>query len=132
GPAVETFKALMQLLLEETGRRRALVPVPFPVAGLMGKAGDMVASLGLKAPITADQVALLQRDNVADPARPGLRDLGVEPTAMEAVLPTYLWRFRSGGQFAQPGGSNAADPEGSPRRQEARTGMSDVGHGQGV
>ncbi|MBE7218837.1 MAG: complex I NDUFA9 subunit family protein, partial [Caulobacteraceae bacterium] len=50
GPAVETFKALMQLLLDETGRRRALVPVPFPVAGLMGKAGDMVASLGLKAP----------------------------------------------------------------------------------
>lgn len=127
GPAVETFRDLMQLLLDETGRRRALVPVPFAVAGLMGKAGDLMAALGLKAPITADQVALLQRDNVADPALPGLRDLGVEPTALEAVLPTYLWRFRSGGQFAQPGGSNAADPDGSPRRPEASSGLPETG-----
>ena len=123
GPAVESFRALMRLLLDETGRRRALIPVPFPLASLMGKAGDLVAALGLKAPITADQVELLKRDNVADPAAPGLRELGVEPTALEAVLPTYLWTFRSGGQFAQPGGSNAADPEGSPRRPEADAGL---------
>ncbi len=123
GPAVETFRALLQLLLDETGRRRALVPLPFPLAKLMGKAGELVAMLGLKAPITADQVELLKRDNVADPALPGLRELGVEPTALEAVLPTYLWTFRSGGQFAQPGGSNAADPEGAPHRPEARSGL---------
>ena len=132
GPAVETFRDLMQLLLDETGRRRALVPVPFPVAGMMGKAGDLVAAFGLKAPITADQVELLKRDNVVDPACPGLRDLGVEPTAIEAVLPTYLWTYRSGGQFAQPGGSNAADPEGSPRRPEANTGLHETGANKSV
>ncbi len=51
-------------------------------------------------PITSDQVELLKHDNVA--AGPGLADLGVAPTALEAVLPTYLWKYRKGGQFAQP------------------------------
>jgi len=32
--------------------------------------------------------------------RPGLSDLGVQPTALEPILPTYLYRFRKGGQFA--------------------------------
>ena len=57
--------------------------------------------------ITTDQVALLQRDNVADPALPGLAALGVTPTALEAVLPTYLWKYRKGGQFAEPVTSDA-------------------------
>ena len=30
----------------------------------------------------------------------GLEDLGVKPTAMEAILPDYLWRFRPSGQYA--------------------------------
>ncbi len=42
----------------------------------------------------------LRADNVANPALPGLAALGVAPTAVEAVVPTYLWRFRKGGQFA--------------------------------
>ena len=127
GPAVDSFRELMEILLETTGRRRALLPIPFPIAGLMGKGGDLVAKLGLPAPITSDQLELLKRDNVADPALPGLKELGVEPTALEAVLPTYLWRFRSGGQFAQPGGFNASAPESGPRRPEADTGLSETG-----
>jgi NADH dehydrogenase len=70
----------------------------------MGQAGDLQAMLlPIIAPqITTDQVAMLQRDNVADPALPGLDALGVNPTALEAVLPTYLWKYRKGGQFAAP------------------------------
>ena len=123
GATVETFKGLMELMLREIGRRRALVPIPFPVAGLMGKGGDLVAALSLPAPITSDQVELLKRDNVASAALPGLADLGIEPTALEAVLPTYLWRFRSGGQFAQPGGYNAQDPNGGPSEPGAQSGL---------
>ncbi len=127
GPAIDTFRGLMEILLETTGRRRSLLPIPFPVAGLMAKGGDVVAKLGLPAPITSDQLELLKHDNVADPALPGLEALGVEPTALEAVLPTYLWRFRSGGQFAQPGGFNASAPDAGPRRPEADTGLSETG-----
>ena len=43
---------------------------------------------------------LLERDNVADPALPGLADLGIEPRAVEAIVPAYLQRYRKGGGFS--------------------------------
>ena len=45
-------------------------------------------------PLTRDQVKLLERDNVVDPRALGFKDLGIQPTAVEAILPTYLGRFR--------------------------------------
>jgi len=30
----------------------------------------------------------------------GIADLGINPTAMETVLPDYLWRYRVSGQYA--------------------------------
>ena len=101
----------MEIMLHGVQRRRALLPVPLPVAKLIGVAGDLQARLlPLPPPLTTDQVKLLGRDNVADPALPGLAALDVEPTSLDAVLPTYLWRFRSGGQFAQPDHGNAVGP----------------------
>ena len=98
----------MQIVLKETQRRRLLIPLPFPVASLMGRAGDIQGTLLPFAPfLTRDQVELLRSDNVVDPARPGLETLGMAPTAVEAVLPTYMWKFRRGGQFAQPDAANA-------------------------
>mgnify|MGYP001796649777 FL=1 len=35
---------------------------------------------------------------VAEGAR-GFAELGIEPTAMDAVLPEYLYRFRPSGQY---------------------------------
>ena len=63
-------------------------------------AGDIAASIGLPPPITSDQVELLRADNVVSGAYPGLRELGVTATTLEAVLPLYLYRYRKGGQFA--------------------------------
>ena len=51
-------------------------------------------------PITSDQVVLLKSDNVVSGAYPGLTDLGIAPTTLEAVLPAYLYRYRKGGQYA--------------------------------
>ena len=42
---------------------------------------------------------LLAHDNVVSPHARGLRDLGVEPTAMDAILETYLYAYRPHGQF---------------------------------
>jgi NADH dehydrogenase len=100
GPARFSFRELMELTLRETHRRRALIPLPFPVAGLIGSAGDLLAAAGLPPPLTSDQVALLKTDNVTSGACPGLAELGVTPTTLEAVLPLYLYRYRKGGQFA--------------------------------
>jgi len=105
GPTVYTFRELMELILKEIGRRRLLVPVPWPLAQAMGAAGDLAAAVYsivpfLPPPITSDQVALLRSDNVVAPGAPGLGALGVEPTAVEPIVPTYLYRYRKGGQYA--------------------------------
>lgn len=104
GPEVDTFRGLMGRMLQIVQRRRAVVNVPFPLAWMMGFGFDMLqaVTLGLveNRMITRDQVRNLRRDNVVAPDAKGLADLGITPTAMEAVLPEYLWRYRPSGQYA--------------------------------
>jgi uncharacterized protein YbjT (DUF2867 family) len=99
GPEAYTFRQLMEMMLAEIGKRRFLAPVPWPLAGLLGSLGD-VASGVIAPPITSDQVLLLKADNVASGDHPGLAALGITPTALEAVLPGYLYSYRRGGQYA--------------------------------
>jgi len=105
GPDVMTFRELMQLMLQVIRRRRLVLNMPFGMATLMGFGFDMLqkVTLGLieNKMITRDQVANLRRDNVVTPDARGLADLAISPTAMAAVLPDYLWRFRPGGQYAE-------------------------------
>jgi NADH dehydrogenase len=101
GPSVYSFKELMQIMLKEIGRKRLLVPIPFPAANVLGLAGDVMASAGLAPPITSDQVASLRTDNIVSPGAPGLAELAVAPTPLHAVIPTYLYRYRKGGQYAE-------------------------------
>jgi uncharacterized protein YbjT (DUF2867 family) len=99
GPSIHSFKELMEMMLVQTEQRRGLVPVPWPVAGLLGSAGNLVAGL-IPPPITSDQVELLKADNVVSGQAPGLAELGVGATSLEAVLPSYLYTYRKGGQYA--------------------------------
>lgn len=104
GPEVDTFRGLMGRMLKVIQRRRAVITVPFFVARMMGFGFDMVqaVTLGLieNKMITRDQVRNLARDNVVSPTARGFADLGITPTAMEGVLPEYLWRYRPSGQYA--------------------------------
>lgn len=95
GPEVMTFRQILELVLKETHRKRLLLPVPF---GLM-KAKAFFLGLLPKPLLTVDQVRLLESDNVVGEGVGTLRDLGIVPTAAEAILPSYLWRFRPKGQF---------------------------------
>lgn len=99
GPGEFSFRKLLEMMLAETGQRRFLAPVPFPVARLLGKVGELSAFL-MAPPVTSDQVELLKIDNVVSGQYPGLSDLSVTPTTLESVLPTYLYRYRKGGQYA--------------------------------
>ncbi|MHB8286490.1 MAG: complex I NDUFA9 subunit family protein [Caulobacteraceae bacterium] len=108
GPAVYTFKELMQVVLRESMQKCALIAIPFPIASVMGKFGDIAAILPFAPPITSDQVENLRHDNVVGVSAQGLAALGVQPTPLDAVLPTYMWIYRKGGQFAQPEQGNAA------------------------
>jgi NADH dehydrogenase len=101
GPEVLTFRECMERMLAATRRRRTLVTVPWFAARLMGRVGQHLPG----APITLDQVRMLTFDNVvSDEAKAEgrtLEGLGIDPTALEIVLPTYLERFRERGEFTQ-------------------------------
>lgn len=102
GPEVMTYRQLMELVMRETGRQRMLVPLPWPLARQIGIVGDIQAKiLPIPPVLTSDQVELLKSDNVVAPGALGLADLGIEPTAAGAILATYLYRYRPGGQFAE-------------------------------
>jgi len=99
GPEVRTFKELMQFVLKTIERKRLLLPLPFFAAKMQASLLQFLP----KPPLTPDQVELLRTDNVVSEAaeRAGrtLRGLGIEPEPMEAIVPSYLWRFRKTGQF---------------------------------
>ena len=101
GPEVKTFRELMRYVLDVTGRERALIPLPFALARLKARVLQLLPNPML----TVDQVALLERDNVVSEAaaREGrtFAAFGMQPTALEAVVPSYLYRFRKSGQFDQ-------------------------------
>ena len=103
GPRVASFRECLELLLEEIGRKRALVSLPWFVASAMGKALGWLPG----APITHDQVEMLKTDNVvsekAIKEQRTLEGLGITPTPMAAVLPSYLVQYRPHGQFTDMG-----------------------------
>jgi NADH dehydrogenase len=93
GPRTYTFRELLGYILAITGRKRYLVPVPTPLAMLQATFLEKLPT----PPLTRDQVLMLGRDNVAGAGQPGLADLGITPTPVEAVVPGYLARFRKSG-----------------------------------
>ncbi|MDU8942375.1 complex I NDUFA9 subunit family protein [Ovoidimarina sediminis] len=104
GPDVDTFRELMDQMLDVIRRRRMIVNIPFWAANVManGFAAVQFLSGGLvPAQITRDQVRNLRRDNVVGEGVKTFADLGISPTSLEAVLPEYLWRFRPTGQYEE-------------------------------
>ena len=101
GPRVYSFKELMQIVLDETQRKRLLAPVPWPIARLQGR----ILGLLPNPLLTHDQVKMLETDNVVSEAaiaeKRTLGDLDIEATSVEAIVPSYLWMYRRQGQYAE-------------------------------
>lgn len=104
GPRIYTFKELLEYTVAEMQTTRLLAPLPFSVAPGAAFFGELLGVLPfLDPPLTRDQVKLLKRDNVVSDA-PGIgriADLGIAPKTVEAIVPTYMVRFRKYGQFAE-------------------------------
>ncbi|MDJ0949431.1 MAG: complex I NDUFA9 subunit family protein [Alphaproteobacteria bacterium] len=96
GPTVYSFKALMDLVLQATARRRFVAPLPFWLGMVQGFFFELLPGPPV---LTRDQVRLLRRDNVVDPDAKGFAALGISPKAAEAILPTYMDRHRRGGRY---------------------------------
>ena len=97
GPNVYTFRELMELTLRIIGRKRLLLPLPVPVARAQATMFEMLPLI--TPPITRDQIAQLTRDNVVAEGAKTLETLGIDAATAEAIVPTYLYRFRKHGQF---------------------------------
>jgi uncharacterized protein YbjT (DUF2867 family) len=95
GPKIFTLRELFELLLHEIRRQRWFINLPFQLAALQAR----LMSILPNPPITPDQVELLKRDNAVSPGALTLSSLGIAPTAVETILPTYLDRYRRGGWY---------------------------------
>lgn len=92
GETVLSFKQLMELLLRVTGKKRALVPLPFSVAHAQGLLFETTHRLipAFSPLLTRDQVTLLRRDNVVSPTAKNLKDLGIYPQPCNETTVSYL------------------------------------------
>jgi uncharacterized protein YbjT (DUF2867 family) len=103
GPEVLSFRQCLELVLRVTDRKNPLVTLPFGIASLIGSIASLVPLI--TPPLTADQVTLLRSDNVVSEAARSegrtLEAIGIEPVLVEAILPSYLVRYRQQGQFTR-------------------------------
>jgi uncharacterized protein YbjT (DUF2867 family) len=94
GPRVMSMRQVLRYILDVTGRRRPMIALPEGFVRLQARLGEFLPT----PPITRDQLILLGKDNVVSPNALGFQALGIEPKAVEAIVPAYLARFRQGGQ----------------------------------
>lgn len=103
GPEVKTLKGWVSVILKSVHRWRLTPNLPFWIGRLTAFGFDMVeiCSLGLirNRILTRDQVKQLRHDNVVSDGAKTFADLGIDPVAPEAVIDSYLWRFRPNGQY---------------------------------
>ncbi|MBZ6077102.1 complex I NDUFA9 subunit family protein [Microvirga puerhi] len=108
GPETRTFRDLVQYVLDVTERSRLILSLPSPVARAQGTVLGFLdrISLGLlpeSVVMTRDQAILLEADNVVseEARRDGrtLEGIGIIPDSFEAIVPSYILRFRKTGQF---------------------------------
>ena len=90
-----SFKELMQILLSEIGKKRFLIPIPWGMAKFQSYFLQMMPTPLL----TPDQVEMLKYDNVVSGKYRTLKNLKIKSTTIQRILPKYIYRFRTGGQF---------------------------------
>ena len=100
GPQTYSFKALMKFILETIGKKRFLAPVPWFASNIMGFGGELTGRLPFVKPfLTRDQVENLKVDNIASEDMPGFEAFDIQPSTIEAIVPSYLGKYRKHGQF---------------------------------
>jgi uncharacterized protein YbjT (DUF2867 family) len=98
GPRVWTFREILAFILKQTRRDKRLIDIPMGIARLQAS----VLQHAPGQPLTPDQLLMLSKDNVAAAGALGLADLGITPTSVELVVPSYLDRYQPGGGRRPP------------------------------
>jgi len=98
GPEKMPLSQIIESILKNTKRSCLILPAPKSV---MNMAGFFLQLIPGKPFLTTDQVKLLAADNVVAGDQGGFADLGIEPSALDAILPTYMTRYQKGGGYNQ-------------------------------
>lgn len=87
GPAVFTLEDLVRAAGRWSGRPRPVLPLPAPLARLQAGFLELLPGEPL---MSRDNLDSMRQANVASGRLPGLARLGIVPTPLEAVAPSYL------------------------------------------
>ena len=90
GPTVYSFKELMELVNEQTDQHCLLIPVAYWQLAIEAWFLEKLP----KPIITRDHITMMKQDNVLSGEKEGLEAFGIQPTQAEAILPSYLHRFK--------------------------------------
>jgi len=85
----------MEILLKEIKKKRLLISVPFGLAKFQSHFLQFMPNPLL----TPDQVEMLKYNNIVSGQYSTLKDLGITGKTIETILPKYIYRFRTGGEF---------------------------------
>jgi len=73
--------------------------MPMPIAKIQSSITDLLPFPPI---LTRDQCEILsEADNIVSNDHLTLRDLDIKPINVEEAMKKWLWRFKSGGQFAK-------------------------------
>ncbi|MBX3621479.1 MAG: complex I NDUFA9 subunit family protein [Rhizobacter sp.] len=89
GPRVYTLRELVRLAGRWSGHERPIVPLPHALGRLQALMLECLPGTPL---MSRDNLASMRVPNVASGGAAGLADLGIRPTALEAVMPDVLAR----------------------------------------
>ena len=88
GARVYTYKDLVRTVADRIKVRPRLVPLPFALWRILASGAEVLPG----SPLTRNQVALMQRDNIASTDCPGLSSLDIAPTEVETLLSAFMDR----------------------------------------
>ena len=91
GPEVISFKEIIDFILLKIRKKRIYIPLSFPLIKLMA----ILFSIFPSAPITLDQVRLLEKDNIVPEKEKGFKELGIKPESIFSIAEDYLNRYIS-------------------------------------
>ncbi len=86
GPRIYAYRSLLEMIARRLGAKPLLIPMPFSLWRALAYVAEMLP----EPPITRNQVALMQKDNVASPDAAGFTELQVSPTSLEEMLSTIV------------------------------------------
>ena len=99
GPKVISFGDMVKSILKTINKKRIVIPMPMPLAKIQAVLNSL---LPVPPILTRDQCEiLLEEDNIVSNNNLKLKDLDIEPSNVEEEMKKWLWRYKSGGQFAK-------------------------------